>query len=81
LRDKDAHEDTAPPSIAATTVRKAMSANDVFVLSSLMLGKLKSFTWLWPSWDVNGPRHKLLRDNEHIEGRLVTPFEVIVALC
>ena len=47
-----------------------MSANDVFVLSSLMLGKLKSFTWLWPSWDVNGPRHKLLRDDEYIEGPL-----------
>ncbi len=46
-----------------------MSANDVFVLSSLMLGKLKSFTWVWPSWDVNGPRHKLLRD-EHIEGSM-----------
>ncbi len=52
----DAHEDTAAPSVVDPrgAMRASMSANDVFVLSSLMRGKLVSFTWLWPSWDVLG---------------------------
>ncbi len=67
---QDAHEDTAAPSVVGTNVISSMSANDVHVINSLMLGKLKSFTWMWPSWDVNGPRHKLLYKGEYVEGKL-----------
>jgi hypothetical protein len=65
----DAHEDTAAPSIVSSmdSMSGSMSANDVFVLASLMRGRLLSFTWVWPSWDVLGPRHKKLYDSEYIE--------------
>lgn len=70
----DAHEDTASPSVVDPQgrMRSSMSANDVFILSSLIRGKVLSFTWVWPAWDVLGPRHKKLYDEEYVEGRLET---------
>ena len=51
----DAHEDTAAPSVVdRRTARSSMSSNDVFVLASLMRGRVDSFTWIWPAWDVLG---------------------------
>lgn len=55
----DAHEDTAPPSVAQKSVNRSMSSNDVFVFGSVLMNKLKAFTWIWPAWDVQGPRHSL----------------------
>ena len=47
-----------------------MSANDVFIFSSLMQRRVAALTWVWPSWDVAGQRHTKLDPSEKIEGRL-----------
>lgn len=58
----DAHEDTAAPPLAG--YRQSMSGNDVFVVGAALSGKVTSFSWVWPSWDVMGPRHGGASDSD-----------------
>lgn len=56
----DGHEDGSPPLIVSERIETAMSSNDIFMVGGALLGKVAGYSWVWPSWDTQGPTHEMI---------------------
>jgi hypothetical protein len=82
----DAHPDLALPYLPTPPLqlplsfpsekqqRSLMTGNDVFIVAAMLYGLVDRFIWVYPDWDLNGPRH-IGSDNFHLSKMKVGWFK------